>query len=163
MTRVVWKGFDWVDMNHRMILAGVIGSTVVHVFFCLMLVLGAILYNRSLFIPWMVSDMIIIILMVVTFTCWTFMSFFVDLLVAIVFPVLGGLVLGLCIHLWRRVHSFFIQLGRREMGKIVIQQAGYKQVPLRKVEDGEDPGGERVSRPHRQLLVVAESDRTLQV
>ena len=87
VTRVVWKGFDWVDLNHRMILAGVIGSTVVHVFFCLMLVLGAILYNRSLFIPWMVSDMIIIILMVVTFTCWTFMSFFVDLLVAFVFPV----------------------------------------------------------------------------
>ena len=162
MTRVVWKGFDWVDMNHRMILAGVIGSTVVHVFFCLMLVLGAILYNRSLFIPWMVSDMIIIILMVVTFTCWTFMSFFVDLLVAIVFPVLGGLVLGLSIHLWRRVHSFFIQLGTMEMGKIVIKQAGYKQVPLRKVEDGEGPGGERVSRPHRQLRVVAESERSLQ-
>eukprot|EP00091_Calanus_sinicus_P000437 TRINITY_DN10375_c0_g1_i1.p1 TRINITY_DN10375_c0_g1~~TRINITY_DN10375_c0_g1_i1.p1 ORF type:complete len:152 (+),score=43.50 TRINITY_DN10375_c0_g1_i1:65-457(+) len=90
VTRVVWRGFDMVDMNHRMILAGVIGSTVVHVFFCFMLVLGAILYNRSLFIPWMVSDMIIIILMLITFTCWTFMSFFVDLLVAIVFPVLGA-------------------------------------------------------------------------
>ena len=47
------------------------------------------------------------------------------------------------------------------MGKIVIKQAGYKQVPLRK--DGEDPGGERVSRPQRQLMVVAESDRSLQV
>ena len=163
VTRVVWKGFDWVDMNHRMILAGVIGSTVIHLFFCLMLVLGGILYNRSLFIPWMVSNMIIIILMVITFTCWTFMSFFVDLLVAIVFPVLGGLVLGLNIHLWKRVRSVFIQLGRREMGKVLIKQAGYKQVPLRKIEDGEDQAGHRARRPHRQLLVVAESEPSLQV
>jgi len=163
VTRVVWKGFDWVDMNHRMILAGVIGSTVIHLFFCLMLVLGGILYNRSLFIPWMVSNMMIIILMVITFTCWTFMSFFVDILVAIVFPVLGGLVLGLNIHLWKRVRSIFIQLGRREMGNMVIKQAGYKQVPLSKIEDGEDQAGHRARRPHRQLLVVAESEPSLQV
>ena len=34
----------------------------------------------------MISDMIIIILMVIVFTCWSFLSFFVGLLAAIIFP-----------------------------------------------------------------------------
>eukprot|EP00092_Neocalanus_flemingeri_P034149 GFUD01037137.1.p1 GENE.GFUD01037137.1~~GFUD01037137.1.p1 ORF type:complete len:247 (+),score=69.06 GFUD01037137.1:358-1098(+) len=164
VTRAVWRGFDWVDMNHSVILSGVVGSSVVHLLFSFMLVLGAILYKRGLFIPWMVSDMIIIIIMVVTFTCWTFMSFFVDLLVAIVFPVVAGLMLGFCIYLWRRVLSIFIQLGRREMGKITVrQQAGYKQVPHRKISAGDDLGDQMVRRPHRQLLMVVEDEKALQI
>ena len=153
----MWKGFDWVDINHQIILSGVIGCTVVHLFFSLMLVLGAMLYKRSLFIPWMVSDMIIIILMVVTFTCWTFMSFFVDLLVAIVFPVMAGLLLGVWIYLWRKVRSIFIRLGRRELGKIVVaQHAGYKQVIHKKISDRDELGDQKIRRPHRQLILSAE-------
>jgi len=160
VTQVVWRGVRWVDLHHRMLLASLIGCTVVHLFFCLMLVLGGILYNRSLFLPWLVSKMTIIIIMVITFICWTFMSFFVDLLMAIVFPVVGGLVLGFNIHLWKRVRSVFVQLGQRQVRRA---QAGYKQVPLRKVEDGEDPAGRGFRRPHRQLLVVAESSNSLRV
>lgn len=160
VTQVVWRGVKWVDMNHRLILASVIGSTVVHLFFCLMLVLGGILYNRNLFLPWLVSNMTIIIIMVVTFICWTFMSFFVDLLMAIVFPVLGGLVLGFNIHLWKRVRSVFVQLGRRE---VRTSPAGYKQVPLRKIEEGEDLTGRGFRRPHRQLMVVADTNKSLRV
>ena len=156
--------FDIVDTHHRIILSVVIGSTVIHLLFSFLLVLGAIMYKRSLFLPWMVSDMIIIIIMVVTFTCWTFMSFFVDLLVAIVFPVVGGLVLGFWIYLWRRVNSIFIQLGRKKVGKVLMsQQVGYKQVPHRKISQGDAFGEQKPRRPHRQLLVVAESDMTLQV
>jgi hypothetical protein len=51
--------------------------------------------------------------MVAAFTCWTFMSFFVDLLVAIVFPVAAGLVLGLWIQLWRGVHAHYSRLGHQ--------------------------------------------------
>lgn len=162
VTQVVWKGVKWVDQNHRILLASVIGCTAVYLFFCLMLVLGGILYNRILFLPWMLSNMIIIIIMVISFTCWSFMSFFIDLLMAIVFPVLGGLVLGFNIHLWKRVRSIFVQLGRRARG---MKQAGYKQVPLRKIEEGEDPAGQQrqLRRPHRQLMVVAESNRSLQI
>ena len=153
---MVWKGFNLVDDNHRMLLAVVIGSTVIHLFFCLMLILGGILRNRVLFIPWLMSDMIIILIMIVSFTCWTFMSFFVDLLVAIVFPVLGGLVLGVTIYLWRRMQGVFVEWGMRDRGKIVIRQAGYKQVPNTKKE--EEKSLERgVRRPHRQLMVVAEN------
>ena len=41
--------------------------------------------------------------MVLTFVSWTFLSFFVDLLVAVIFPVIAGLFLGLWIFLWRGV------------------------------------------------------------
>eukprot|EP00092_Neocalanus_flemingeri_P058544 GFUD01069760.1.p1 GENE.GFUD01069760.1~~GFUD01069760.1.p1 ORF type:complete len:231 (+),score=65.68 GFUD01069760.1:83-775(+) len=161
---VIATCFDWLDRNYQVVLAGIIITAVVHLLFSLLLVLGTMLYKRLLFIPWMVSDMIIIIIMVVTFTCWTFMSFFVDLLVAIVFPVVAGLMLGFCIYLWRRVLSIFIQLGRREMGKIIVrQQAGYKQVPHRKISAGDDLGDQMVRRPHRQLLVVVEDEKALQI
>eukprot|EP00092_Neocalanus_flemingeri_P004305 GFUD01004628.1.p1 GENE.GFUD01004628.1~~GFUD01004628.1.p1 ORF type:complete len:245 (+),score=55.56 GFUD01004628.1:354-1088(+) len=160
VTRAVWRGVDWVDMNHRMVLSGVIGCTVVHILFSFMLVLGGILYNRSLFIPWMLSDMLIIILMVITFTCWTFMSFFVDLLVAIVFPVVAGLTLGFWIHLWRRVRSVFNQLGRREVVKVIVQQQpGYNQVHHRQISAVDELGRveQKLRRPHRQLIVSGEN------
>ena len=132
MTRVVWKGFDWVDMNHR--------SHREHADSCLFLLDAGdgchLLQQEPLHT--------------------------LDGVGHDHHHPHGGDVhirCGPAVHLWRRVHSFFIHLGRWEMGKIVIKQAGYKQVPLRK--DGEDPGGDRVSRPQRQLKVVAESDRSL--
>jgi len=158
VTRAVWRIFDMVDTNHKTILAGLIGSTLIHLLFSFMLVLGAILYKRSLFVPWMVSDMIIIILMLVSFTCWTFMSFFVDLLVAIVFPVVGGLMLGFWIYLWKRVKSIFMQLGRMKVGNVLVsQKMAYTQVPHRRTSHGDDLRDQKPRRPHRQLLVVAEN------
>jgi len=154
VTQVVWQAFGWVDQNHRVILSGVIGCSMVHNLFSLVLILGAILYKRSLFLPWMVSEMFIIILMVLTFTCWTFMSFFVDLLVAIVFPVIAGLVLGFWIYLWRRVRTIFIILGRRKEEKIILRQ----QISVRKSSGGDDLLDQKVRRPHRQLIVNAEND-----
>lgn len=151
VTRVVWKCFAWVDVNHRIILSAVIGCTVVHLLFSFMLLLGMVLYKRCLFIPWMVTDMIIVLLMVISFTCWTFMSFFVDLLVAIVFPVVAGLTLGCWIYLWKRVRSIFIQLGRREVVNITVrQQKEYQQVPVKTSE-------QKLVRPHRQLIVQGET------
>ena len=80
-------------------------------FFSVLLLLGIMLQRRAFFFPWLCSDMVILILMVATFTFTCFLSFFVDLLVAIVFPVVGGLVLGLWIFLWRRVRSHHKLLG----------------------------------------------------
>ena len=154
MNKVVWKTFAWVDINHMMILSGVIGYTMVHNLFSLMLVLGGILKKRSLSIPWMVSKMFI--LMVVNFTCWTFMSFFVDLLVAIVFPVMAGLVLGFWIYLWRRVHSVFVQMGKRNAGIIIV-----KQQPSQRKSLGGDEFFDKNKvawRPHRHLILNAEND-----
>jgi hypothetical protein len=153
---VVRKAFVWTDIHHRMILSGVIGFTMVHNLFSLMLVLGGIMNKRSLFIPWMVSEMFIIILMVATFTCWTFISFFVDILVAIVFPVMAGLVLGFWIYLWRRVRIVFVQMGRRNSDRIIVRQ----QLSQKKIsgEDEFDDQNRGAWRSHKQLILNAEND-----
>ena len=82
------------------------------------------------------------------------MSFFVDLLVAIVFPVLAGLLLGLWIYLWRKVHSIFIKQGIRNKEDVVIKKKDSDR-------NKERTGGildQKAKRPHRQLLVGAETD-----
>ena len=44
-----------------------------------------------------------------TFVTWAFLSFFVHVLVAIVFPILAGSVLGLHIYLWRNVKDVYFR------------------------------------------------------
>ena len=69
--------------------------------------------RRKLFLPWLVSHMLIIATMTTVFICWTFITFFIDLLVSIVFPVVSGLVLGVSILVWRLVFSVFRSQGGR--------------------------------------------------
>merc|ERR1712013_843770 len=76
VTKAVWKVASWLDGNHRVILSTIIGASMVHNLFSLILLLRALLHKRGLLIPWMVSKMFIIMLMIISFTCWTFMSFF---------------------------------------------------------------------------------------
>jgi len=128
---VIGTCFDWIDTNFQPVLAGIIVSVVVHLLFSLLLVLGTMLYKRILFIPWMISDMIIIILMVIVFTCWSFLSFFVGLLAAIIFPFVSGLLLGGWIFLWRQVMFTFVILGETDRDILALRrlQAEYKPVP----------------------------------
>ena len=107
MTYIVRTSLDWVDRNHTVVLAIIMLLSLVHLSFSLMLVVSSASFKRALLIPWMVSHMLNIIIMIITFTCWTFISFFIDLLLAIVFPVVGGLVLGVWIVMWRLVYLFF--------------------------------------------------------
>ena len=51
--------------------------------------------------------MFIIVTMTTLFTLWTFITFFIDLLVSVVFPVMSGLVLGLSILAWRLVFAAY--------------------------------------------------------
>ena len=69
--------------------------------------------RRKLFLPWLISHMVIISTMTTVFICWTFITFFIDLLVSIVFPVVSGLVLGVSILVWRLVFSVFRSQGGR--------------------------------------------------
>ena len=114
MTHAVTVSLDWVDRNHTFVLSILLVMFLVHLFFSLMLMIATKCYKTTLLIPWMVSHMISIIIMITTFTFWTFMSFFIDLLVAIIFPVIGGLVLGLWIVMWRQVYHFFTTLKETE-------------------------------------------------
>jgi len=115
MTHAVAVSLGWVDRNHTVVLGIMMVMFLMHLFFSLMLMLGIKCYKRTLLIPWMISHMISIIIMIITFTCWTFMSFFIDLLVAIIFPVMGGLVLGLWIVMWRLVFNYFTVLKNTDM------------------------------------------------
>ena len=154
VTKAVWKVCSWVDGNHRVILSTVICFSMVHNLFSLILLLGALIQKRSFFIPWLVSEMFIIMLMIISFTCWTFMSFFIDLLLAIVFPVIAGLVLGLWIYLWRKVHAIFTLLGRHQKEKVVIM----KQDSVRNQKSAVEHLDQKAQRSHIQFLVSSETD-----
>jgi hypothetical protein len=82
------------------------------------------------------------------------MAFFVDLLVAIVFPVMAGLVLGFWIYLWRRVHTVFVQMGKNYSGRIIVK-------PSQRMVSGGDEFVDQNKgawRPHRQLILNAENE-----
>merc|ERR1712096_249272 len=154
VTHTVWRCLDWLDRNHKMVLAGIMVTTMVHLLFSLLLLLGAMLYRRTHFIPWMVSHMIIIIIMVTTFTCWTFMSFFMHLLVAIVFPVVAGLVLGLLIFEWRLVMRTFVIWGEGERGTV---NEGERRT-VKKVEIGTVKKWERGTVKEKESGAVKEGE-----
>ena len=87
-----------------------------------MLFMGTVIYRRNLFIPWLVSHMFIIIATILSFTNWTFMSFFIDLFVAIVFPLVAGLMLGLTMVMWRQVYHLFRVLREPEKEVLVVME-----------------------------------------
>ena len=60
--------------------------------------------------------------MTTLFTLWTFITFFIDLLVSVVFPVMSGLVLGLSILAWRLVYASYRNNLIRSQKKIDILQ-----------------------------------------
>ena len=80
-------------------------AVILHLLLSLLLLLGAVLHKHLLLIPWMVTDLILIIILFLIFSTWSFLSFFVGLLAAIIFPFFGGLTLGVKIMLWRQVLS----------------------------------------------------------
>jgi len=107
VTQWVWQWLDWLDTHHQFMLACLVLVSSLHLLSTLTLILGTMLARRALLLPWIITDLIIIIIMVGIFISWTFLSFFVDLLIAIVFPVMAGLLLGLWIVLWRNAWRFF--------------------------------------------------------
>jgi len=98
---------DLLDTHHQPILFGVIAAVVLHLLLSLLLLLGAMLYKHLLLIPWMVTDMLIIVILFLVFAVWSFLSFFVGLLAAIIFPFIAGLALGIKIMLWRQVMTLY--------------------------------------------------------
>ena len=110
MTGIVVSYLSLLQSNHTPALVGVIAGVVLHLVLSLLLLLGAMLHKPLLLLPWMVSDMIIITILFIIFSAWSFLSFFIGVLAAILFPFLGGLVLGLKIILWRNVRSLYTTL-----------------------------------------------------
>ena len=101
------------ESHYKLVLSGLVVAATFHLIASLLLIIATMLVNRYLLLPWLITDMITIIVITIIFIGWTFLSFFVDLLAAIVFPILGGTILGLWIYSWRNVGDFFIINGLR--------------------------------------------------
>ena len=98
---LVWLGE--VETQPSLVLSLLALATLSHLAASVLLYLGVRLARREFLLPWLVTHMVIVIIMTTIFTVWTFITFFIDLLVSVVFPVLSGLVLGLSILAWRLV------------------------------------------------------------
>ncbi len=83
VTQSVWRGLDWVDLHHNYFLGGLVAASATHLLSSLLLLLGIMLQKQQLLLPWLVTDIVVLTMMVVLFLSWTFLSFFVDLLIAI--------------------------------------------------------------------------------
>ena len=144
VTDIVLSYMELLHLQHRPVLFGVIGGVSLHLLLSLLLLLGAMVYKHLLILPWMISDMIIIIILFIIFAAWSFLSFFVGLLAAILFPFLGGLVLGLKIIMWRQVRSLYLVLPDS-----VVSLRQYQAVL---VDTGDNDGA------RRKMSSIAESE-----
>ena len=89
-TRRISSVLVWVCDYNSLVNSVFIISCCLHIIFSCLLYIGASPRHTRLRIPWLVTHMIIIIITTIIFICWTFITFFIDLLVTIVFPVISG-------------------------------------------------------------------------
>lgn len=104
-TRKVVSALRWMSSHSSLMNSIFILLNIIHCIFSTLLYFGSSPPKAKYRVPWLVSHMLVIILTTIIFICWTFVTFFIDLLVTIVCPVLSGLVLGVSILLWRLVHT----------------------------------------------------------
>ena len=80
-------------------------------------------------LPWLCFDFLTISFVTLAFIAWAFLSFFVHVLLAILFPVIAGAILGLYIYLWRNVRDVFEIYGdeikKTSGGKLIHIHSGY--------------------------------------
>ena len=148
MTDIVLSYMELLHLQHRPFLSGVIGGVSLYLLFSILL-LGAMIYKiyKHLILPWMILDMIVIIILFLMFGVWSFLSFFVGLLAAILSPFLGGLILGLKIIMWRQVRSLY-----RVLPNSVVSLRQYQAIH---VDTGDNDGA------RRKMFIIAEIEELL--
>ena len=148
MTDIVLSCMELLHLQYRPVLSGVIGGVSLYLLFSILL-LGAMIYKiyKHLILPWMILDMIVIIILFLIFGVWSFLSFSVGLLAAILFPFLGGLILGLKIIMWRQVRSLY-----RVLPNTVVSLRQYQMIY---VDTGDD------DRARRKMSNIAEIEELL--
>jgi hypothetical protein len=87
VTQQVWRGLDWLDLHHNYFLGGLVAASATHLLSAILLLVSWRFERRGLLLPWLVTDLSIIIIMVAIFIGWTFLSFFIDLYIAIGKPL----------------------------------------------------------------------------
>ena len=101
-----------VNIHRKTFLAVFIVWSSVAICNAIFMILGVCLQGagkaRFALLPWLIFDFITISITFVAFILWAFLSFFVHVLVAILFPILAGAILGLHIYLWRNVKDVYL-------------------------------------------------------
>ena len=115
----------------------------IHFLDSFLMVLGIILKRRCLFLPWMGSQVVFIIMSLGLFLSWTFFSMFVEFLAAFIFPPISALILGILLCNLILIQKVFKRM-RRERKET-------ERYPPKIVVYGEEIAS--TARPHTKLLV----------
>merc|ERR1711953_883390 len=94
ITRGIISFLNNISDNPSSLLSLLLMFTILHFIFSLLLTVSIRLDKRELLLPWLVTHLIIILVKITIFSFTTFITFFIDLLVSVVFPLITGMVLG---------------------------------------------------------------------
>ena len=107
ITRGIISFLNNISDNPSSLLSLLLMFTILHFIFSLLLTVSIRLDKRELLLPWLVTHLIIILVKITIFSFTTFITFFIDLLVSVVFPLITGMVLGVSLLIWRLVLSAY--------------------------------------------------------
>ena len=102
---VAWRFLDWIDRHHETVLVLIIVKYVIHLGFSILMMIGLVKQRKSFFLPWIISQIFMILITLISFIILIYLSFFVHITLSIVFPIISGLVLGLLLSMWLEVYS----------------------------------------------------------
>ena len=146
MTKELWRTWKWLCSTPdccenpgcscttplTILLASLVAATVVQLVCSLLLILGAMIEVRALLLPWLISDLHLTVIFTLIFLFLTFLSFIVDLLVALFFPVVAGLIVGLWCYNWKNGLDLFLSFGeKKNVITQEIQGTVYNLVPAK--------------------------------
>ena len=129
ITRGIISFLNNISENTSSLLSLLLMFTILHFIFSLLLTVSIRLDKRELLLPWLVTHLIIILVKITIFSFTTFITFFIDLLVSVVFPLITGMVLGVSLLIWRLVLSAYtnnlyrlVMISFGHLAKILMQR-----------------------------------------
>lgn len=114
-----------INANRKIFLSAITAYSCLAIFNSVLMITGVCLrgmgMKRNLLLPWLICDFLTISFTFLVFITWAFLSFFVHVLVAILFPIFAGAILGLHIYLWRNVKDVYLSYGEEDPSvKLVV-------------------------------------------
>lgn len=107
---LIESSISWLASNFSLILIFVFLVSIMYLFSCIVLTFAVITSRRRMFLFWLICHMVNLIIKIICFSCLTFMFFLIDLLIAVIFPLIAGMFLGLSFIIWRTVCHYYNNL-----------------------------------------------------
>merc|ERR1712130_877672 len=99
--------------NNNLVLSSILIFSAAHFSFSILLIIGSHLNKRKLFLPWIGAQSLIIIIKTIIFSFCTFIMFFIDVLVFVVFPIVSGIILGISLLLMRLIWTAYLNISTK--------------------------------------------------